>query len=63
MDRLQVSGAVRYTGGSITVLDRAKLERLSCECYGVVKNEIKRLFAFDLPPPVPAKPRLAVVGR
>ena len=63
MDRLQESGAMRYTGGNITVLNRAKLERLSCECYGVVKNEIKRLFAFDLPAPGPARPKLAVVGR
>ena len=63
MDRLQESGAMRYTGGNITVLNRAKLERRACECYGVVRNEIKRLFAFDLPDRVPAKPRLAVVGR
>lgn len=69
MDRLQVSGAMRYTGGNITVLNRSKLERLSCECYSVVKNEIKRMFALDLPAPAPApapvpgKPKLAVVGR
>lgn len=65
MDRLEESGAIRYTGGNITVLNRAKLERRSCECYSVVKNEIKRLFAFDLPAPgpAPARLRLAVVGR
>ncbi len=60
MDRLQESGAMRYAGGSITVLNRAKLERLSCECYSVVKNEIKRLIAFDLP--VPAKLKLVAVS-
>ena len=60
MDRLQESGAMRYTGGNITVLNRAKLERLSCECYNVVKDEIKRLFAFDLP--VPAKLKLVAVS-
>ena len=61
MDRLQESGAMRYTGGNITVLDRAKLERLSCECYGVVKKEIKRLFAFALPASAPVKPALKLV--
>jgi hypothetical protein len=69
MDRVALSGAIRYSGGNITVVNRAKLERLSCECYSVVKTEIKRLFAFDLPPPTPApvpvlqKPKLALVGR
>ena len=63
MDRLQVSGAIRYTGGNISVLNRGKIEKLSCECYGVVKSEIKRLFAFDLPAQAPQRPRLTVVGR
>ena len=36
-----------------------ELEKQACECYDVVKTEIKRLFAFELP----AKPRLAVVNR
>ena len=60
MDRLQESGAMRYTGGNITVTNRAKLERRSCECYSVVKEEIKRLFAFNLP--VPAKLKLVAVS-
>ena len=63
MDRLQESGAMRYTGGNITVLNRAKLERLSCECYSVVKNEIKRLFALDLPAQPQSRPKLSVVSR
>ena len=62
MDRLAVSGALRYTGGNITVLNRGKLEKLSCECYGVVKNEIRRLFAYALPPQSAPKPKLAVVA-
>src|SRR5688572_5525884 len=38
-------GAIRYSRGKITVLDRAKLEQLSCECYAVVKQETDRLLA------------------
>jgi CRP-like cAMP-binding protein len=41
--RLQGEGVIRYARGKITVLDRARLERLSCECYAVVKQESDRL--------------------
>ena len=40
---LQRAGVIRYARGKITVLDRAKLEQLSCECYSVVKRESDRL--------------------
>jgi CRP-like cAMP-binding protein len=43
--KLQKLGAIRYTRGKITVLDRPQLERLSCECYAVVKRESDRLNA------------------
>jgi CRP-like cAMP-binding protein len=46
---LQKDGLVRYHGGRITVLNRAKLEHRVCECYEVVKKEIERLFAYELP--------------
>jgi CRP-like cAMP-binding protein len=41
--RLQKLGVIRYVRGQITVLDRPKLETLSCECYAVVKKETDRL--------------------
>jgi CRP-like cAMP-binding protein len=41
--RLQKLGVIRYSRGKITVLDRPRLEKLSCECYGVVKKESDRL--------------------
>ena len=44
--KLQKRGLIRYTRGHITVLDRAGLERSTCECYAVVKKEYDRL----LPP-------------
>jgi len=45
--KLQKLGVIAYRRGEITVLDRPRLERLSCECYAVVKKESDRL----LPPP------------
>lgn len=45
LDRL---GVINYKRGHIRVLNRSALERLSCECYAVVKNECDRL----LPTPV-----------
>jgi CRP-like cAMP-binding protein len=41
--KLQKAGVITYARGHITVLDRAKLEGLSCECYAVVKKEYDRL--------------------
>ena len=40
---LQAAGLIRYSRGRITVLDRPKLEKQVCECYGVVKREMDRL--------------------
>ena len=41
--KLQKLGLIRYRRGLITVLDRPGLERLCCECYGVVRRETARL--------------------
>lgn len=41
--QLQEEGAIEYTRGHVTVLDRAKLEQQTCECYGVIRNEFRRL--------------------
>ncbi len=40
---LEKAGFIHYSGGNITVLDRAGIEKRSCECYGVVKKESDRL--------------------
>jgi len=40
---LQADGLIEYRRGSITVLDRARLEKRVCECYAVVKSELERL--------------------
>ena len=46
--KLQQAGVIRYKRGHIEVLDRPGLERMTCECYAVVKREYDRL----LPPKV-----------
>ena len=49
--KLQRLGVIEYSRGHIKVLDRAKLEQLSCECYAVVKKETDRLLPY-----VPSRP-------
>ncbi len=44
--KLQEQGVIEYRRGQITVLDRLKLETLSCECYEVVKKETDRLLPY-----------------
>ncbi len=43
--KLQKAGVIEYRRGRITVLDRQRLESMSCECYDVVRKETDRLFA------------------
>jgi CRP-like cAMP-binding protein len=40
---LHEAGVIRYHRGHITVLDRAGLERRSCECYAALRKEYERL--------------------
>jgi Mn-dependent DtxR family transcriptional regulator len=46
--QLQERGLITYVRGTITLLDRAKLEAAVCECYLVVKNEYQRLLGPTL---------------
>lgn len=39
---LQKAGAIAYSRGRITVMDRAALERAACECYRVGRIHIQR---------------------
>jgi CRP-like cAMP-binding protein len=47
-NKLQGLGLIRYARGHITVIDRDGLEKLSCECYAVVKKEYDRLLPEKL---------------
>ncbi len=53
--KLQADGLIRYARGRITVIDRQGLEKRSCECYDVVKNEYERLLSSQI---VVSRPRL-----
>jgi len=47
--KLQKAGVIIYRRGHIKVLDRAKLEAMSCECYEVVRRETERLLPHAPP--------------
>jgi Mn-dependent DtxR family transcriptional regulator len=47
--KLQHAGVISYQRGHIKVLDRTKLEGLSCECYEVVRRESARLLPVVAP--------------
>ena len=47
--KLQKKGVITYRRGHIKVIDRYKLERLSCECYDVVRHETDRLLPYVAP--------------
>ncbi len=40
---LQEKGYIRYRRGVVDIIDRAGLEAMSCECYGVVRGNYARL--------------------
>jgi CRP-like cAMP-binding protein len=42
---LQRAGIIRYRRGHIAVIERAGLEKHSCECYAVVRQEMDRLLS------------------
>lgn len=41
--KLQEAGLIRYRRGHVVVLDRARLEQKTCECYAEAKKEYCRL--------------------
>jgi CRP-like cAMP-binding protein len=47
--KLQKAGVISYRRGHIKVLDRPKLEKMSCECYEVVRRETDRLLPLVAP--------------
>src|SRR5579859_7161329 len=39
---LQAAGIIRYHRGRVTIVDRERLEEVSCECYAVIKSALDR---------------------
>jgi CRP-like cAMP-binding protein len=40
---LQEKGAIRYRRGVVDIVDRAALQQMACECYGVIRRNYERL--------------------
>lgn len=38
---LQKAGLIAYTRGDVKIIDRLKLEEAACECYGIMRRQIK----------------------
>ena len=55
-DGLRKAGIIDYRRGRISIIDRARLEGASCECYANITNEYNRLMAsgasYVIPSPV-----------
>ena len=41
--KLQQDGLIRYRRGVVTVLDRSRLEAISCECYSAIRAAFDRI--------------------
>ena len=46
--QLRSDGLIQCSRGTITVIDRPRLERRVCECYAVVKKEFDRLLPYKV---------------
>ena len=42
--RLQADGIIEYSRGLIRIVDRTRLEAVSCTCYGVIRKEYDRMY-------------------
>ncbi|WP_337907104.1 hypothetical protein [Iningainema tapete] len=40
---IQRAGLISYKRGKMKILDRVGLEDATCECYGIIQEEFKRL--------------------
>jgi hypothetical protein len=36
---LQKSGVIRYRRGNVPILDNSKLEKIACDCYGIIQRQ------------------------
>ena len=57
---LQAAGLIRYNRGRIDILDRPALELRSCECYGVIRRDIRELLPASSEAATPTTPEDSV---
>lgn len=55
MSELQRSGLINYRRGEITIIDRAGLEDVACECYALDKQRVHRLLHPPIDPSIPSR--------
>ena len=46
---LQTAGLIRHRRGTVTILDRERLENAACECYPVTQRLLRGLYQNSLP--------------
>ena len=42
---IQARGLIRYSRGSIHILDRARIERCACECYEMMRTAVAQMLS------------------
>jgi CRP-like cAMP-binding protein len=47
MGELQNRGLLTYRRGTVQIVDRKKLEKVSCECYQIIRDEYARLIGWN----------------
>jgi CRP-like cAMP-binding protein len=60
---LQQVGLITYVHGRVTVRDRRGLERVSCECYAIIRREFERLLDGRVSPSSLDGVRVSEAGR
>lgn len=63
--KLQRAGAIRYSRGRITVLNRSYLEAQTCECYPLIKRQFGLLIpeALNINPIIVNRPSIDTLAR
>jgi DNA-binding transcriptional ArsR family regulator len=56
MSKLRQAGAVPSDRRGFIEIDRARLERVACDCYALMQRNIDRMYCQELAGPQPAHP-------
>lgn len=56
MSKLRAAGAVPSDRRGFMEIDRARLERVACDCYALMQRNIDRMYCQELSAPQPAHP-------